>query len=346
MSRSPAMRRAAPRVLVVKLSSLGDIIHATGCFRALRATLPDAHITLAVDARWSGAVRHDPHLDALVLSSPASRLTLAYLREVRRRLAGHGPFDLAIDLQGTRRSAAWMYLSGARTRVGRGAFRPGWQRVLQPDLTRHAVAVCADICAAAGIPVSAPDPALHTGPEAEAALDRLLDGHGIARHGFVVLNPFSRWRSKSLPLDSAAAMITRLPSHIREALVISGGPEDISDARALAGRLGHRPCHSFVGQLSLDEALCLYRRARLMVSCDSGPMHAAAAFGVPVIALFGPTHPERTGPWGTGHTILQARRPISHHTYREDRECLYMQSLDPDRVVDAVVAHWERGDSA
>lgn len=346
MSRSPATRRAAPRVLVVKLSSLGDIIHATGCFRALRATLPDAHITLAVEARWSGAVRHDPHLDALVLSSPSPTPTLGYLREVRRRLAGHGPFDLAIDLQGNRRSAAWVYLSGARTRVGRGAFRPGWQRALQPDLARHAVAVCADICTAAGIPVSAPAPALHTGPEAEAALDRLLDGHGIARHGFVVLNPFSRWRSKSLPLDSAAAVITRLPSHIRDALVISGGPEDMPDAGALAEMLGHRPCHSCVGQLSLDEALCLYRRARLMVSCDSGPMHAAAAFGVPVIALFGPTHPERTGPWGPGHTILQARRPISHHTYRDDQDCLYMKSLDPDRVVDAVVAQWERGGAA
>ena len=332
-------RDSTIRVLVVKLSSLGDIIHATGCFRALREALPHAHISLAVEERWAGAVRHDPHLDALVLSSASTALTLKYAREVRRLASAHGPFDMAIDLQGNRRSAAWTYLSGARTRVGRGTFRPGWQRALKPDLTRHAVQVCADVCAAAGFPVGDPSPALHTGSDAEAALDRMLDDRGLPRTGLVILNPFSRWRSKSVPLETAASVITRLPSRIRDALVISGSPEDIPEAVRLGRMLGNRSARSLAGQMSLDEALCLYRRARLMVSCDSGPMHAAAALGVPVIALFGPTHAERTGPWGPGHTVIQAIRPESHHAYRHDPGCVHMRSLDPVAVADAVLAH-------
>lgn len=336
---SPTIPRdSCIRVLVVKLSSLGDIIHATGCFRALRRALPLAHISLAVEERWAGAVRHDPHLDALLLSSASTTLTLTYVREVRRLVSAHGPFDVAIDLQGNRRSAAWTYLSGARTRAGRGTFRPGWQVALQPDLTRHAVNVCADVCTAAGILVTDPRPELHTGSDAEAALDRILDERGLPHAGLVILNPFSRWRSKSVPLETAAAVITRLPSRIRDALVISGGPDDMPEAEMLGRMLGGCSCHWLVGQLSLDEALCLYRRARLMVSCDSGPMHAAAALGVPVIALFGPTHPERTGPWGPGHTVIQALRPASHHAYRHDHGCVHMRRIDSVAVADAMLA--------
>lgn len=342
MTLLSAMRDSPVRVLIVKLSSLGDIIHATGCFRALRTALPHAHISLAVEDRWAGVVRHDPHVDALVRSSASSSLTLAYAREVRRLVASHGPFDVAIDLQGNRRSAAWTYLSGAPVRVGRGSFRPGWQLALKPDLTRHAVRVCADVCTAAGIPVSDPSPELHTCADDEATLDRILDGRGLPRSGFFVINPFSRWRSKSVPPATVAAVIQRLAAESAVPLLFSGGPEDSAECQRLLDTL--RPCsvHSLVGQLSLSEALCLYRRARLMVSCDSGPMHAAAALGVPVVALFGPTHPERTGPWGPGHTVIQSKRPERHHAYRHDPEGVHMRSIDSGVVVDAVLSQLRR----
>lgn len=343
MSLLSAMRDSPVRVLVVKLSSLGDIIHATGCFRSIRAALPRAHISLAVEARWSGAVRHDPHLDALVRSSASSSLTLAYALEVRQLVASHGPFDVALDLQGNRRSAAWTYLSGAPIRVGRGSFRPGWQLALKPDLTRHAVEVCADICRAAGIPVSDPSPELHACANDEATLDRILDDRGLPRSGFVIINPFSRWRSKSVPLTTVSAIMRRLISDAASPLVLSGGLEDTPGCERLLGTIRGYPVQSLVGQLSLGEALCLYRRARLMVSCDSGPMHAAAALGVPVVALFGPTHPERTGPWGRGHTVIQSMRPARHHAYRHDPECVHMRSIDSEVVMDAVLSELRRG---
>lgn len=339
------LRQLPVRVLVVKLSSMGDIIHATGCLRALREALPKSHISLAVEDRWASAVRHDPHIDSLVRSSASSTLTLRYALEVRRLVASHGPFDVALDLQGNRRSAAWVYLSGAQTRLGRGTFRPGWKIALQPDLTQHAVTVCADICTAAGIPVGDPSPRLYTGPHEEDSLDDVLRRRGMPGSGFVILNPFSRWRSKSVPLETMAAVITQLPRDIRESVVISGGPEDARDAARLCAMLPVCPVHSLAAELSLDQALCLYRRARLMVSCDSGPMHAAAALGVPVVALFGPTHPERTGPWGPGHTVIQALRPVSHHAYRLDAECAHMQRLEPNAIAQAVLSHLRDGRS-
>jgi ADP-heptose:LPS heptosyltransferase len=93
---------------------------------------------------------------------------------------------------------------------------------------------------------------------------------------------------------------------------------------------------SLAGCVSLGEALCLFRRARLMISCDSGPLHAAAALGTPVVALFGPTLPEHTGPWGPGHRVVQASRPTHHHAYRRDHGRQYMGALGVQAVADAV----------
>ena len=333
------------RVLVVKLSSLGDVIHATGALRAIRRTLPLAHVALAVESRWRDVVCHNPNVDVLVESSPQHRLSLPYLAEIRRSLAAHAPYDIAVDFQGNRRSAAWVYLSRARLKMGRGRFRPGWRPAVEPDLTRHAVTVCADICRSIGIDVDDPSPEIHTDVREEERIDRMLAEEGLPSGGYVLLNPFSRWPSKSWPLDNAAEVIRRLQAATSRPLVLSGGPEDRDRAAALQHRLGPCGVPSFVGRLSLGAALCVFRRGRLMVSCDSGPMHAAAAFGVPTIALFGPTHPERTGPWGPGHRVIQSRRPPTHHTYRSDPDGIYMRSLDADAILAAILSELSQGAS-
>jgi ADP-heptose:LPS heptosyltransferase len=323
---------------VVKLSSMGDVIHATGAVRAIRRALPRAHLTLAVEGRWAPVVRHNPHLDALVEVAPRNRLSLRLLWEARRSLAWSGPFDIAIDLQGNRRSAAWMYLGGAPIKVGRGGVRPGWRVAVLPDLSRHAVLVCADIVRSVGIDVQDPDPEIITSAEDEVRLDALLARHGLPSSGYVLLNPFSRWRSKNWPLDTAATVIRRLQAKTERPLVLTGALDDQAGAVELQARVAPRSLPSLLGRMTLGEALCCFRRARLMITCDSGPMHAAAALGVPVVALFGPTHPELTGPWGQGHRVIQARRPPTHYAYRSDPTGKYMRTISPESIVDAVLA--------
>ncbi len=119
-------------------------------------------------------------------------------------------------------------------------------------------------------------------------------------------------------------------------LILNGWQDDQKHADQLLSLVGSNAVTSLVGQLTLGQALCLFKNAKLMVSCDSGPMHAAAAFKVPVVALFGPTHPERTGPWGPGHRVIQAIRPTTHNTYRSDPQGLHMQALEPETILDAI----------
>ena len=314
------------RILVVKLSSFGDIIHTTPCLRALRKAYPGAVMVAAVEKRWAAVLHGNPNLDRLVETSSQVRLTPGYLKEIRSALRRAGPFDLAVDLQGTRRSAAWVYLSGARVKMGRGWPRPGWRSAVRPDLSRHAVEVGVEVCRAAGLEIEDPRPEIFPDQGQESALQALLDVEHLPSEDLILLNPFSRWRSKSWP---AAGEFLDLLEH---PVVITGGPED----RQAAAGLARNRAVTLAGRVTLGQALCLYRRARLMVSCDSGPMHAAAALGVPVVALFGPTQPERTGPWGEGHWVVQGLRPDHHSAYRDDPEGHYMQALSPEMVLQAV----------
>lgn len=324
------------RILAVKLSSFGDVVHVTPCLRALRRAFPDADIRLAIERRWAGAVRALPYVDGLVEASSRTRVTPSYVLEVRRALAATpGRFDLAIDFQGTRRSAVWIYASGARVKSGRGWPRPLWRAALRPDLSRHAVEVCADVCRSVAAPVDDLAPELRTAPADEERVARVLDGEGIPRAGFVLLNPFSRWDSKGLDVATAAQLAVAAARVAGERVVLTGGPDDAVRAAEVVRRAGACTV-SVAGRLALHEALCLFRRARLMVSCDSGPMHAAAALGTPVVALFGPTHAERTGPWGPEHVVVQAERPPEHHAYRSDPDCRYMRALTIEAMLAAV----------
>lgn len=329
------------RILVVKLSSFGDVVLATAGLRALRRAFPAAEIRVAVERRWAPVLAACPDVDGLVETSSQVRLTPGHLREIHRALAAErrraGPFDLALDLQGTRRSAAWIYLSGARIKAGRGAPRPGWRVSAPLDRTRHAVRGIAEVCERLGIAAIDLGPALGTSPVDEAQVDAILDGARLPRRGFVLLNPFSVWPSKSWSEAKAADLASRVAAETGDSVVVTGGRDEAGRAATVVHRARPGSAISLAGRLSLGEALCLFRRARLMITCDSGPMHAAAALGTRVVALFGPTLPEHTGPWGAGHAVVQALRPLDHVAYRRDDAVRHMDALAVDAVAAVVL---------
>jgi heptosyltransferase I len=339
---SPSFRAAiapidlshARRVLVVKRSSFGDVVHLTPCLRALRQACPDAEIIVAVDRTWAPILRSDPHLDAVVEADPARRRFIPSLLEARDRLKSlpGARFDLAIDFQGRSRSAAWIYASKARFQGGRGGFRPGWQSNLRPDLQRHALEVCAEIARSFGIAVTDLEPRLFITPSSDQSLGRLLKEVGAPERGFIVANPFSTWRSKVWPVERWAILIRKIRVELGIPVVISGGPNEVAEQARLAALLGPSAAPSLVGKMLIEEAICLYRRALFMITGDTGPMHAAAAVGTPVVALFGATWPEQTGPWGSRHRVLQRSRSEFHHAYPDEAERRHIEALDVETV--------------
>jgi ADP-heptose:LPS heptosyltransferase len=320
------------RILIVKLSSLGDVVHATPCLTALRSRFPRASLIWAVERGYADLLRHHPALDGLIEVEPM-RGKLRQLRAIRQTLAGQARFDLAVDLQGTLRSAAWVYLSGARYRAGLGGPRPGWQVRLPAPTGKHAVEICAAVLEALDVTVGDLSPRLYCSVRAEAEVGQLLARRGLPSAGFVILNPFSRWRSKEWPPEHWAEVSRVLMAEYRQTVVITGAPDELIRTRGL---LGLCPGVSLIGELTLGQAMCVYRRARLMITGDSGPMHVAAALGTPLLALFGPTLPERSGPWGQLLAVLQARRPTDHHVYRHDAGGSYIRALEVSTVLHAL----------
>ena len=322
------------RLLAVKLSSMGDIVHVTPCLRALRAAYPAASIAMAVDRRFAALVRDSPHLDEVIEVDPGEGRLAGWLEPWRHLADRRRPrFDLAIDFQGTRRSASWIYASGARVRAGRrhraGQWRPGWRRVVTAAAGRHAVRVCADVAASVGAPVRDLDPELRVPPGAEERLGARLAAAGLPASGFVLINPFTRWPSKSWPVDRYRALLLKLAESVPTPIVLHAGPGEEPGLQALADIVA--PCGraaAIIAAPPLDEALALFRRARLMVSGDTGPMHCAAALGTRVVALFGPTWPECTGPWGSGHRVIQSSRPATPDTYRTDDAGVHIRAID------------------
>lgn len=324
------------RILVVKLSSLGDVVHVTPCLRALRQHFPNAEIVMAVEPQFAAVVRHNPHINTLIESrftgSGSFPLRVWQLRRDFRDIE----IDLAIDFQGNKKSAAWIYGSRSTVKAGRGGTRPGWTLPMRPNLHQHAVQVCIDIVNGLGVPVFHPDPEIFLSESDETYLSSILSDLRAPQEGFVLINPFSVWPSKMWPLDRYAQLMQRLRDELHVPMIVTGGPSETAQAEELLRLLRPSTALSLVGKLTLGQALCLYRRARLMVTGDSGPMHAAAALGTQTVALFGPTLPERTGPWGKGHIVIQELRPTFHHAYQSDHDGKHIRAIGVQAVHEAV----------
>lgn len=330
------------RILLVKLTSLGDVIHGTAAVGPLQRMFPQAEITWAADERFADIPRHHPGVTRVITGRRFRTDPLHEIRELTSTTAElrREGVDLAIDLQGTARSAAWMYSSGAPVKAGRGGWRPGWRKTVMPDLNRHAVRVIADILEELGIPAPDPNPELHWPASAEGEISTFLEEGGIGAVPFAVFNPFSRWASKEWPIARVAEVARRFHGETGAAIVVTGSEEEAGKAATLADLATPARVVLATGRFKLPELFCLLRRAGLVVSVDSGPMHAAAAVGTPVVALFGPTLPERVGPWGAGHVVLQAARPKHHHEYRRPDARRLIEALNVETVWAAVRDAW------
>ena len=179
---------------------------------------------------------------------------------------------------------------------------------------------------------------LHTSTEAEKALEQILHENGLPEKGFLVVNPFSRWPTKAWPMERYVELLPRLHGDTGLPLVISAGATEMGEAGRLVAALPTATAVSLAGQLDLGPLLALLRRARLVLTGDSGPMHAADALGTKVVALFGPTWPERAGPWRKSQIVIQRWRSPRYHAFRDPGSAIGMAAIPVEEVRTAVMA--------
>jgi lipopolysaccharide heptosyltransferase I len=328
------------RILLIKPSSLGDIVHAFPVVSAIKTQWPGSHITWVVKRQWADLVERAEGIDRIW---PIDMTVRSWIREGRALRAQR--FDLAIDLQGLFRSAILARFSGAPMRIGFANGREGspWfytRLVPVPNPDIHAVDRYLSVAAALGASLPQKPRFGFRLPEKDMAAVREL----CRRSGFSVDKPWiamnmgARWPTKRWPLASFAAVMDRLHETHRAPVVMIGGADEREFTNKLRA-LTDRPFIDLSGEIPLGYLPALLSKATAMITNDSGPMHIAAALGVPVVAIFGPTSAARTGPYGDGHQVLTSRIPCSpcfSRVCRHDPELECLHLIQPIQVVDVI----------
>ena len=344
------------RILIVRLSAMGDIIHAMPAVAGLRAAFPNSQIDWAIEERWTSLLSSrtpaESEIDAALSpeqplvnlvhavhmrrwrQSPFSAATLQEIRSLRARLR-ELKYDHAIDLQGAIRSALLLQASGARVRAG--ALHPRelparwWYNVKAHAPAKHVVDQAAEtVSAALGRSIDAETVPFPISAPAERWTNELLNG---VTPQFAIINPGAGWGAKCWPANRYRALVATLAAHGIDSLV-NAGPGEFELAREVS-RGNERSAR--VVECSLEQLIAVTRRAALFVGGDTGPAHLASALHIPVVGIFGPTDPARNGPYGGRYLVLRNAESKRDHSRRREPE-RGLLSITVEQVTEAALS--------
>jgi heptosyltransferase-1 len=325
-----------PRFLIVRLGSLGDIIHAFPAVSGLRDSFPGDEIVWVTHPKWEFLVKcAGVASDVWTIDTrdwTNVRSTLEHIRRYR--------FDTAIDYQGLWKSAAIPFLARIPRRIGfsSATVREFGVPLLYTDRVRaSASAHIADqngsLTTRTGAK-TATGPVTLTVPDEDDQLVRArMATEGI--EDYIVLSPGGGWESKCWPLERYALLATRISCEFGLQSVINVGPGEKELASSLIRAAGDAQPMPFTG--SLSQLMALLKNARVVISGDTGPLHLADVLGTPVVALFGPTDPARNGPYWRSGIVLRWEHAVTTYKRRSgpDESMLH---LSVDEVMNALRA--------
>ncbi len=317
------------RILIVKLSSLGDIFHALPTVHNLKVAT-GAAVDWVTQTEYVEMVRCFPDVERVLAVN--RRAFPAGFRAWRSEIRAV-PYDLVIDLQGLLKSAFVARLARSRRVIGPSFAREGsalfyTERAGAPDLARHAVDQNLDVVSHLGLPRLPP-----VFPVRFPAAGRTEPRPRVG------LLPLSRWPSKNWPLERFGELGRRLREAHPVSLYLLGGPADVAACAVLAQAVGGSVTN-LAGRTNLIEMGGVLQALDLLVANDTGPVHMAVAVGTPTVSIYGPTLPLRTGPYGPGHTVVRATVGCQPCTNRQcprpTTPC--MDAVTVDEVFSAVMA--------
>ncbi|MDA1312053.1 MAG: lipopolysaccharide heptosyltransferase I [Acidobacteria bacterium] len=331
------------RILVVRLSAMGDVLHALPAVARLKQALPRLEVTWAVHERWSALLQDNPCVDRVIAlplgrwrAAPFGRATWREIRDCRALLREHR-FDATIDFQGLVKSAVVTFFSRADRVFGfpgkeiREPIAASFYSNRVSSSKPHVIEKNLDLAHAvieslqAGwdargvaardsvqVPLPAGTPEAHLPPE-----------------DFVLTSPFAGWKAKEWPPEYFAELAATLYRETGLPLVIDCAPGQEQEARWIVGQAPPDACRLHAS--SLEGLIAATRRARAVIGVDSGPGHLAAALGRPGVAIYGPTDPARNGPYASTFKVLRDDAAVTSYKH-EDRVTAAMRAIRPADV--------------
>jgi 3-deoxy-D-manno-octulosonic-acid transferase/heptosyltransferase-1 len=334
-------------ILIVKLSAIGDVIHTLPALNTIRNYYPNANITWLVEEDAASLVQGHKALDRVLVSKRKRWLkalrSLSFLNTIKEvygfiKALRDTRYDMILDFQALLKSGILIAIARGRRKIGFGKGLEHMEhsyiflneRIPAVDMEIHALSRGMMLLNAVGIPTNEVEYKLPMSDHDRKKIDELMKQHGINdEKSLIAINPVAKWETKLWPKKQFAELADMLIGQYDMKIVFTGGIKDYSIIQAITSSMKGRAIN-FAGKTTLTELAALYEKAALVVSTDTGPMHLAAAVGTPVVALFGPTAPWRTGPYGTGHQIITAELECSPCFKRrcETTDCMYQISVD------------------
>ncbi len=322
------------KILIIKPSSLGDVVHSLPFLNAVRTGFPEAEIHWVIAKGFEGLLEGHPMINKLwIINKDAWKniknvgSTVKEMEFLFKELKKEH-FDLVVDLQGLLRSGVITAATGAPVRVGFSEAREG-SRVFYTHKVKG------------GKDIHAVDRYLRIAAFLECDTSDVCFPFPLYKQSspitlpssedYAVLVPGARWKTKIWPPEKFGKLSSKLPL----STVIVGSKKDTDIADKIVAQSNGNSI-SLAGKTDLKELIEVMRGARFVVSNDSGPMHIAAALSIPVFAIFGPTDPSKTGPYGKGHTVIREDIPCSPCLKRKCSDIKCMNSLPAKKVYEII----------
>lgn len=347
------------KILIVKLSAIGDVIHTLPALNALRRRYPDARIDWVVEEAAFPIIDKHRALDRVILSRRKRWINelkgpgrMPALREIRRffRDLRKVRYDIVVDFQGLMKSGMLVGLARGKRKVGFGKGMEHQEhsylflneRIPAVKMDRHALLRYLTLLEGIGIHGRRIEYNIPIGPENRRAAGKLLARFGTGSRGpLVAINPVAQWETKLWYNDRFAELADRLADEFGARVFFTGGPEDRETTDDIMRQMKHGALN-LAGKTDLKTLAAIYGKADLLVTTDTGPMHLGAAMNLPTVALFGPTAPWRTGPFGPDHRVIRKGLPCSPCFKRDcptRRVC--MAEIGVEDVMDRISKNFE-----
>jgi heptosyltransferase-2 len=314
-------------ILIIKPGAIGDLLHLTPVIRVLRRIYPGARVTVLVSSKVAASLFTENPLvaETIIYDRKGEHRSWSAFLELGRRIR-EGRFDLVLNFQRSNLKSWLLVAAAAPSRVL--VYHKARRRTI------HAIVNHLETLRPLGIEPAGEEPRLDFYP---SAADRRFASDFFSRHGLdgvtvVAFNPGTSHLCKCWPVDRFAFLGDRLADELGARIVILGSRDEKELADGIAAGMRHPPLD--LAGCTLGELGAVLERVPLLVTGDTGPMHIAAAVGTPVVALYGPISPERSGPLGGGHRIVMhgelACCPCNSFRCRNKvfRECMEMITVD------------------
>ena len=345
-------------ILIVKLSSIGDVIMTTPVLPFIRNKYPNAKIYFLVEKESYNLIKLNPYIDEIIMidrtkweknfiKHPLKTID-DIIKNIKHLRSYH--FDLSIDFQGLLRSVLFPFLAKVEYRIGRGRWKIFLHKYIpmyKKKIIQHAVENYFDVCKIINIKPNENElkkQLLVISNENKDFAKNYLLNKNINQNKLIIISPYTRWKTKNIPLNLIKEIITEISNKIEIDWFITGMKDNIYEYEILKNQLNSKiNINGAFGEFGIDKLSALIECSKLVICADSAPMHIASALDKNIIALFGPTDPNRTGPYNKNKSkIIQNNIKCSPCLKRscpyKHIDCMNKQNINS--IIENVLNHF------